>query len=245
MANNQRLFATLPRRLKASIIDGIILLSLFIISLLAIGAVIDNETVLKPIAILAPVLLIEPLLITYLGFTIGQYIFGIQVVRVTGHSKCPLLVSFVRFYTKILLGSLSLVYMLFSKSRQAIHDHLAKTIVVLSKRKLEMTPEFAEHGESEQILEEEYTYPTPIRRFGLFVLWYVVVSIVFGILIEAVALLTVPEYSIDTDKLPESIDTASGFVLSILFFVLAVLAAKGYLPGAKRKRKELGDSATV
>ncbi len=108
-----------------------------------------------------------------------------------------------------------------------------------------MTPEFAEHGESEQILEEEYTYPTPIRRFGLFILWYVVVSIVFGILIEAVALLTVPEYSIDTDKLPESIDTASGFVLSILFFVLAVLAAKGYLPGAKRKRKELGDSVTV
>lgn len=162
-----------------------------------------------------------------------------QVVRIDTRLKCPLLVSFDRYYTKLPLGSLSLIYMLFSGKHQAIHDHLAKTIVLLSSKKIERNPEFASNGVSEQILEVDYVYPSPLRRFGIFVLWYIIVSIIFGILIEGTALLALPGYTIDTEKLPKHIDIAVNFISAIIFILMAILASKGYLPGAKRKKREI------
>ena len=232
MRDPKFLYATLPRRLKASIIDGVVLYSLFILNPLAIGAIFQNETILKPVVMFAPPFILEPFLITYLGFTIGQYIFGIEVVRLDTRTKCPLLISFARYYTKLLLGSFSLFYMLFSKKHQAIHDHLANTVVILSRKKIERSPEFAEYGMSEQIIEENYIYPSPIRRFGFFILWYAIVSIALVILVAITA---------DIDNLPKSIDVTLNIIFSLIFFALAFMAAKGYLPGAKRKKKELVD----
>ena len=238
---NQVLYATLPRRVKASIIDGVVLMALFILCPLAIGSLTGSESGLNAIAMFTPLFLLEPILITYLGFTLGQFIFGIQVVRVDTGGKCPLLASFARYYTKILLGSLSMVYMLFSKKHQAIHDHVAKTLVVLSHKKIEQNPEFAKYGETEQEFENDitYTYPSILRRFGFFCIWIVVASIVFGVLIEGAALLMLPGYTLDTEKMPKQIEVAANLLYSIMFISLAVLASKGYLPGAKREKIEI------
>ena len=233
------IYATLPRRVKASIIDGIVLFALFILIPMAVGTFDNNETPIKAILMFAPLFLLEPFLITYWGCTLGQYIFGMQVVRIDTRLKCPLLVSFARYYTKLLLGSLSLIYMLFSGKHQAIHDHLTKTIVLLSSKKIERNPEFASQGVSEQIFEVDYVYPSPLRRFGIFVLWYILVSILWGILIEGTALLALPGYTIDTETLPKHIDTAVDFLSAIIFILMAILASKGYLPGAKRKKREI------
>src|SRR6266581_5163697 len=240
MDTNPVLYATLPRRIKASIIDGVVLLALIILSPLIIGTLTGRDTVFNTIAMFAP-LLLEPFLISFLGFTLGQYIFGIQVVRLDTGGKCPLVASFARYFTKTLLGSLSIVYMLFSKKHQAIHDHLAKTLVVLYHKKIEQSPEFAKYGEIEQDMENDvaYTYPSVPRRFGFFCIWAVVISIVFGIVVEGAALLLLPGYTFDTEKMPKQIEIASNLLYSIIFIGLAVLASKGYLPGAKRKLKEL------
>ena len=235
MTDRQYLFATLPRRLKASIVDGILLLVLFIVNPLIVGMVSDN-TLWSRIVMFAPLLLLEPFLVTYLGFTPGQYLFGIQVVRTEGHPTCPLGVSFARTYTKYLLGGFSLVYMLFGEKYQAIHDHLAKTVVVLSKRKLETSPQFAQYGEMEQVFEDAFTYPSPLKRFGVFLLWYLLVIFVVGIPIELAATRTIPRYSV-TGRLPEPLQIMHDTFFSVVFFSLAVLAAKGRLPGAKRKKK--------
>jgi uncharacterized RDD family membrane protein YckC len=238
---NQVLYATLPRRIKASIIDGVVLMALFILCPLAIGTMTGSETGLNAIAMYTPPLLLEPFLISYLGFTLGQYIFGIQVIRLDNGEKCPLVASFARYYTKLLLGSLSMVYMLFSKKHQAIHDHVAKTLVVLSHKKIEQNPEFAIYGEKEQDFENDVTfaYPSILRRFVFFCIWIVVASIAFGILFEGAALLILPGYTLDTDKMPKQIEVAANLLYSIMFISLAVFASKGYLPGAKRKKKEI------
>lgn len=238
---NRVLYATLPRRIKASIIDGVVLLALFILSPLIIGALIGRDTGLNAIAMYTPPLLLEPLLISFLGFTLGQYIFGIQVVRLDTGGKCPLVASFARYFTKTILGSLSVAYMLFSKKHQAIHDYLAKTVVVLSHKKIERSPEFARNGEIEQNLEDDvtYAYPSVQRRFGFFCIWAVVILIAFGFIVEGAALLLLPGYTLDTEKLPKQIEVASNVLYSIMFIGIAVLATKGYLPGAKRKLKEI------
>lgn len=231
------LYATLPRRIKASIVDGIVLLTLIILSPLIVGSITGKDSGLNALAMFAPPLLLEPILISYLGFTLGQYVFGIKVVRLDTGGKCPLIASFARYYTKALLGSLSMAYMLFSKKHQAIHDYVAKTLVVLSDKRIDRNPDFAEYGEFEQDLEGDYIYPSALKRFGFFLLWLVPVSIVYGIVVEVAALLMLPGYTIETEELPKGIDIATDLIGSIVFIAFAVLASKGYLPGAKRKLK--------
>jgi uncharacterized RDD family membrane protein YckC len=240
METNQVLYATLPRRIKASIIDGVVLLVLVILSPLIIGTLIGRDTGLNAIAMFTPPLLLEPFLISLLGFTLGQYIFGIQVIRLDTGGKCPLVASFARYFIKTILGSLSIAYMLFNKKHQAIHDHVAKTVVVLSRKKIVQNPEFANYGEMEQEFENDvaYTYPSILRRFGFFCIWIVVASVAFVVLLEVAALILLPEYSLDAERMPKQIEVAANLVYSIMFISLAVLASKGYMPGAKRKKKE-------
>ncbi len=237
MDSSQVLYATLSRRIKASIIDGMVLLTLFICCPMVVSFLIGKDTGLNAISMFTPPLLLEPFLISYLGFTLGQYIFGIQVIRLDTGDKCPLIASFVRYFTKIILGSLSMVYMLFSKKHQAIHDHLAKILVVLSFKKIEQNPDFAKYGEREQSLDDNFIYPSPLKRFGYFLIWFVSAFIVYGIIVEGAALLMLPGYTIDTKNLPRDIDNVTHIIGLIIFIVLAVFASKGYLPGARRRMK--------
>ncbi len=243
MDRSQVLYATLPRRIKASIIDGIVLLALFILCPVLISSLIGKDTGLNAIAMFTPALVLEPILISYCGFTLGQYIFGIKVVRCNTGGQCPLLASFARYFTKIILGSVSMVYMLFSKKHQAIHDHVAKTLVVLSEKKIERNPDFAKCGELEQSSDEAYVYPSSLKRFCYFLIWLIPVCVVYGIIIEGVGLLMLPEYTLDSEKLPKGIDIATDIIGSIIFIALAVLASKGYLPGARRKIRGWGNKS--
>ena len=80
----------------------------------------------------APVFILEPLLVSYYwGQTVGQYLWGIKIIRETDLTRCPLVLSFVRYYAKALLGLWSMIYMLFSRKHKAIHDYLAHTVVIL------------------------------------------------------------------------------------------------------------------
>lgn len=193
---------------------------------------------LNGIAMFFPPLFLEPMLISYLGFTVGQYFFGIQVINADTDGKCSLVVSFLRYILKILLGGFSLVYMLFSNKHQAIHDIAANTLVILSHKKIEKNPEFIEYGDVEQNLENDqnYQYPSAVRRFIFFCIWIVVASVIFGVIVELSALMFVPDYTLDTEELPKHIDIATNVLGSMLFITIAVLASKGQLPGAKRKK---------
>lgn len=236
MDTNRDVFASLATRIKASIIDSIILISLFISIPMVIDNFLNSESPIKIFAMFAPVLFLEPILVTFLGATIGQHVFGMEVVRIETQSNCPLHVAFFRYIAKAVLGSMSIIYMLFSKKHQAIHDHLAKTVVLISRKKLENNPEIAKYGEMEQTLNQDYSYPSAIRRFIFFFVWYMVTCIVLGIVFEVGAVLTIPGYTLESDKFPEYLDIIINTVSAILFISLAVFASKGFLPGAKRKK---------
>lgn len=238
MSTNQDVYASLATRIKASIFDSTILLFLFISLPVVIGSFTTNESPIKAAAMFAPLLLLEPLLVTYFGATIGQLIFGAKVIRVNSRSKCPIYLSLPRYIAKILLGGLSLIYMLFSRKHQAIHDLIFGTIVLISPKKLEKNPELAKHGELEQIFSRDYIYPSAIRRFLIFILWYILTAIIIAIATEAIAIIGIQEYTIDSSKLPAFIEIALDIILAGVFITLAVLASKGYLPGARRKKHQ-------
>jgi uncharacterized RDD family membrane protein YckC len=234
MNSNQDIFASLATRIKASIIDSIILMALFISIPMVIGAFSNSESTIKAVVMFAPLLLLEPFLVAYLGSTIGQFVFGIKIVRVDSRSNCPLFASFFRYLAKTVLGGVSLIYMLFSRKHQAIHDHLAGTIVLISRKKLEKNPALAKYGEAEQTLSREYIYPSSFRRFILFVVWYIFSANIIGTVTEIVATMAISGHA---GRLPDFVDMLLSIVLAVVFIALAVLAAKGYLPGARRKKR--------
>ena len=229
-------FASLATRIKASVIDSIILLAIFILIPITIGEDVNSDLPLKAFAMFAPVLFLEPFLVAFSGATIGQHLFGIEIVRVDTRSKCPLHIAFLRYLAKVILGGISLIYILFSKKHQAIHDHLAKTFVLISKKKLAKNHQIEKYGEIEQTFHNEYSYPSAIRRFLVFIVWYLVTVFLLGIAFEVGAIYTVPGYSLESEKLPEFLELILSIFSTVIFIVLAVFAAKGFLLGAKRKK---------
>ncbi|TAL24623.1 MAG: RDD family protein [Nitrospirae bacterium] len=236
--NNELIYATLPLRIKASIIDSLILIGLLVCIPLALAPLLKGTNSSLGILMYSPFLLLEPLLVSFFGSTIGQYFFGIKVVRQDDLLKCPLHLSFVRYYVKAFLGWLSMIYMFFSKRHQAIHDHLAKTLVILSPERIEKDPSFAERGVQEQELESDFIYPTILRRFLIFIVWYIIAEIALLAILYGLIFLISPESMTDDGDLPKSINRAITFVDIILLIIVASLAAKGFLPGAKKVRKE-------
>ncbi len=232
-SKDEIIYATIGRRIKASIFDSVILLFLFVIIPVIVGQFVQSPLgALRALVMFAPIFIFEPLLVSYWGQTVGQYFLGIKVVREVGMSKCPLLLSFARYYTKAILGLWSVLYILFSKKHKAIHDYLAHTVVILSPSRLANNPLFAESGITEQEQEKDFLYPSALRRFVFFVIWWLVASIVLDKIVNGLLSLVV-----GTDRAAQLIksgDPFMTFILLILMFVAASLSAKGLLPGARR-----------
>jgi uncharacterized RDD family membrane protein YckC len=229
------LHATIGRRLKASVIDGVVLLALIVVIPLVAHALAGDSIAGLWLLMYAPVFVLEPLLVSFWGQTIGQYLLGVRVVRENAFLRCPLPLSFLRFYTKAVLGLWSMIYMVFSKKHKAIHDYLAGTIVVLSPRRLAKDPSFAENGEVEQAEDTRFVYPSVLRRCAFFLIWYF--GFLFGTTFAGFILLSIVVGTDRADQLFDSIERAGRLFWSIMLIVFASLAAKGRLPGAKRTRK--------
>jgi uncharacterized RDD family membrane protein YckC len=194
-------------------------------------------------ALVGPLLFLEPCLISFRGATLGQSWYGMSVLDVHTMKRCPMPRAFIRYFTKILLGGVSLVYMFFSHRYRSIHDHLAGTIVVFTSAINRYTSIPPLSMMPQRIEDETYAYPSVLRRFVVFLVWYcamfLVVIIVFGLsmMILAPACLRdrVPS---DASGLCHMVEVPFKFVLLCVFIYFAYLGAEGRLPGAKRKSKK-------
>lgn len=147
MNTNNQIFATLPMRIKAFTIDIFVLALLFIlISYLA--TIITDNILISKIIIIFPLFLIEPIMLTICGCSVGKYLIGIKVIRKNDYSTVPFIASLLRFPLKIVFAFFSLLFVSFglSKKHQMLHDYIANTIVVLSKKKISKNPIFANKG---------------------------------------------------------------------------------------------------
>ena len=230
------LYGSIGRRIKASVLDGILLLAILIGIPVAIQQVLPGQRTVTAIAMWFSILALEPILVSQYGATIGQRICGLKVIRAGDNRHCPLILAFPRFMAKVLLGSFSLIYMLFTRKHQAVHDWLAGTVVVLSPERISRNPDFAREGETEQFLESKYVYPSALRRFLIFLLWFAGTCSGMGIILGMVSLVFFPE-SIEGEDLPTGIQVIGMLLTMVLLVALSWMGAAGRLPGAKRKPK--------
>ncbi len=122
-------YPSIPRRYIASVIDGLLIGSLFILTSFLFQQEQQMIRGVKLLAIFNLLCIYEPFC-TSKFCTLGQKITGIRVRNYKTLEKIGIAQAYIRIITKILLGFISLVSILFSKDRRAIHDYAAGSIMV-------------------------------------------------------------------------------------------------------------------
>lgn len=127
-------YAGLFDRVKAIIIDSIVLIIFMVIITDIFSLFQDLSDHLRIVAFIFIFLLYDPLCISLFGRTIGHMLIGISVKRENNSNKnisFPL--AFIRYVVKALLGWISLLTIMSNEKRQAIHDSMVKSIVIIKK----------------------------------------------------------------------------------------------------------------
>lgn len=122
-------YPTILRRYFSTLIDGIILLVVFIVSLSLIEG---KDQITSTIRFVVPIMIIffyEPLL-TSKACTIGQLITQIRVRKITDLKRISIILAYVRYFVKIFLGFISFFSIIFSNKGRAIHDFSSGTVVI-------------------------------------------------------------------------------------------------------------------
>ena len=219
-------YASLARRLRATLIDGLLLLALCITLPMVSFQFGISDGAINGWLIWAPLLFLEPILVSFWGRTVGESLYGLCVVTKNGN-RCSLPTAMLRYYSKALLGVWSVFYVLFSDKRQTIHDIITGTVVIVTPAKLSKDPDISSEGD---IRDENYVYPSSIRRFIAFVGWYIL-SIIGSIIFLSIVVVVIGDRERGT---PAWVNQWLTLIDVFVLLLLTMLAADGRLPGAKR-----------
>lgn len=117
-------------RVKAAIVDSLILLGLMIIVVNIFSLFENISDVLRIIAFIFFFILYDPIMTSTFGGTIGHMILGIRVKREKDQERnIHFLSALLRFIVKALLGWISLITVTSNEKNKAIHDNLVGSIV--------------------------------------------------------------------------------------------------------------------
>ena len=155
------------RRLQATLIDGIITVILFMVSLIVASqfGITGRDSLIIAIGI---ILLWEPFFVSVTGGSVGHHLLGIRVVSSATGNNINFFAAFVRFIVKIVLGNFSIVFIFITRYHQAIHDGLVRSVMIVKQPG--KVPEY------EALLARKselagYHYP-PIWRRGVMMVIY-------------------------------------------------------------------------
>ena len=123
-------YCSLSDRVKSIFIDSFFI----IMAMLLFSTVLDmfnNPPVWARVALFIAIwFLYEPVCVAY-GCTIGQYIMHIRVRSAKDTTKhIHIVLSYIRYIIKILLGWLSFLSLAFNKQRQAVHDLAVESVMI-------------------------------------------------------------------------------------------------------------------
>lgn len=124
-------FPSLLTRVKALIIDGIILLIIFSLASILIDKFDQTPTFVRVFIFVFSLYLYEPLFIPLFGGTLGHQALGLNVRKITHpERKINAIQSIIRFLTKYLIGWISFLTLIGNKRKRAIHDLSSGSIVL-------------------------------------------------------------------------------------------------------------------
>jgi uncharacterized RDD family membrane protein YckC len=118
-------------RVKAVVIDGVILILLSMLITDIFSSFSSVPSIARAVAFVVIFILYDPLLVCITGGTIGHKFIGLRVKQEANPLKnIPFSLALVRFLLKWTLGWISLLTVMGSKKRKAIHDIAVKSVVI-------------------------------------------------------------------------------------------------------------------
>jgi uncharacterized RDD family membrane protein YckC len=123
-------YPTLSDRVQSSFIDGILIIFLMFITSSVLERY-ENAPDWIRIALFFGIWGIYEPVCTSLGFTVGNYMKGIRVRKISDtHQRINFMQALLRYMFKAGLGWISFLTMHFNPQRRAIHDFVAGSIMI-------------------------------------------------------------------------------------------------------------------
>lgn len=127
-------YANLPDRVKAAFIDSIILVVLIYMCSEIFGLFETVPNAWRISASIFVFILYDPIFTSAFGGTIGHSFINIAIKKEDSpEQNISFFTALIRFIFKALLGWVSLLTTTGNSKRKAIHDYVAKSIVIYSK----------------------------------------------------------------------------------------------------------------
>jgi len=124
-------YGSLLKRLKALMIDFLVLMGMGIIASLIFSNFDNVPDYYRIIVFVFIFFLYDPLFTSLIGSTIGQLFLGLIVRRSNDESKKIIFpIALLRYLFKILLGWISLLTISGNPKRKAIHDLIVGSVVI-------------------------------------------------------------------------------------------------------------------
>ena len=125
-------YAGLQNRIKAAVIDGIILIAVMYCTSEILNSYEDVSSSLRMWLFVLYFILYEPLAVSIFGSTLGHFYSDIKVRQENNLDKKVIFpLALVRFIIKLFLGWVSLLTITGSEKKQAIHDTVVKSVVII------------------------------------------------------------------------------------------------------------------
>ena len=228
-------YPRLIKRVRAVLIDSVLLPVSVLVTLILGNALGVSHSLGKAMLILGPIFILEPALVAFTGGTVGHHLLKIRITRTDGKRNINIFAAIVRFVVKLLLGWLSFIFVLTTAKHQAVHDLVARSLVV-HKDPAGLS---AFEALTERTLDSvAYVYPPAWRR--------VVVAFVYAVL--ATVTISIASAFVSTTECIEAnkcttLDKLFEIGLSGLWIVtlgwFTVRGWNGRLYGCRKRRREI------
>ena len=232
-SHEQRHYPQIAKRIQAVVIDSMIFTVVFIGCAIILSR-IDIHGGIK-FAILAVILFIlEPFLVSVMGGTIGHQTRNLRVIDTTSGKHIGILRATIRTFVRFLLGAFSLIFILTTRQRQALHDKTTATTVILRRTDGLSSSEIV----PETVVEEAgFTYPSRLWRIFVIIIYNLVLLVGLSSILSLVLSQACSE-SISEAPCSEQeklILTGVSVGWFLLMAATIVLGWKGRLFGCRRK----------
>lgn len=125
------IYPRLLRRVRAVIIDEVILLGMLAAWWFGLGIDPGMHLAAKLGSLLLVFVVVDPVLVAFTGGTVGHHLMGMKVRELARDARAGLGMATVRAVFRYGLGWASLIFILVTRRHQAIHDYASRTLVVL------------------------------------------------------------------------------------------------------------------
>lgn len=127
-------YAGVAERIKAMFIDNMVIIFLLYIATKILSGYEHLPDWSRPMAFILIFLLYDPLFTSAFGGTIGHMMIGIRVKRQKDQTRNILFpLAVIRYFVKIVMGivSLFMVNLQNNTEKQAMHDYLVNSVVIV------------------------------------------------------------------------------------------------------------------